>query len=112
MHDPISEAEGDGLNRRVMSRPIVRVLNRVHAAAVWTPPPSKPQRLGITIKIAKHEPMPPNPGTSASLTQTPLRPRKRITLSQPENLLDTHHEKKRQYSAPQPEAAERVVAKT
>ena len=112
MHDPIRETSGDGLNRRVMPLPIVRVLNRLHAAAVRTPPSSKPHGLGITIKIAKHEPMPPNPGAATPLAQTSLRPRKRITLPQPENLLDTHHEKKRQYAVPWPEAAERVRRQT
>jgi len=96
MRDPMRQARYDRLNRRMMSRPIVRVLNRVHAPAVRTPPPSKPQRRGIAIQIAEHETMTPNPGTSAPLVQTPHWPRKHIAFPQPENLLDTHHIKKRQ----------------
>src|SRR3990172_1800299 len=94
MRDPMRQARDDRLNRRMMSRPIVRVPNRVHTPAVRTPPSPKPQRAGIAIKIPKHKPMSPDPGTSAPLAQTPLRSWKPIILPQPENLLDTHHEKK------------------
>jgi hypothetical protein len=53
--------------------------------------------------------MAPNPGTAAAGAQTRPRPQKRIFSPKPENLLDTHHEKKRQYVAPSPEAAENHV---
>lgn len=67
MRDPMRKSRYDRLNRRMMSWPIVRVPNRVHAPAVRTPPPPKPQRRSIAVKIAEHETMTPNPGTSASL---------------------------------------------
>ncbi len=92
----IGETRNDGPNRRVMPGPIIRRTNRVYASTVRTAPPPKPQRPDIAVEISKDESMSPDPGTSTPLAQTPLRSRKRIALSQPENLLDTQHEKKGQ----------------
>ena len=91
MRNSIREAGYNGLGRQMMSLPIPSRADSVDAAAVRTPPALEPQRLGKTLKIAKYEPMPPNTGTAAPLHKTLLRPRKGIPLSQPENLIDTHH---------------------
>ena len=103
---PVTEACEDDPNRRMMPGPISKRPHGVYCAAVRTTPSSQFHEAVTAIKIAHHKTMAPNPGTAATLAQTRLRSQKRILPPEPVNLLDTHHEKKRQYAAPSPGAAE------
>ena len=93
---PVAEAFQDDPNRRMMPGPVPERPHGVHGAAVRATPASQFHEAVAVIKVAHHKTMTPNPGTAATGAQTRPRPQKRILPPEPENLLDTHHEKKRQ----------------
>jgi hypothetical protein len=93
---PVTEACDDDPNRRMMPGPVSERPHGVHRAAVRATPASQENVAVAVIEVTHHKTMTPNPGTSAARAQTRSRPEKRILPPKPENLLDTHHDKKRQ----------------
>ena len=93
---PVAEAFQNDPDRRMMPGPVPERPHGVHRSAVRATPAAKFHRAVAYIVIPLHKPMAPNPGTSTAGAQTRPWPEKRILPPKPQNLLDTHHEKKRQ----------------
>ena len=94
--DPVAKAFQDDPDRRVMPGPVAERQHSVHTAAVRATPSPEFYVAVAFIKVALHKTMTPNPGTAATDAQTRPRPQKRTLPPKSENILDTHHEKKRQ----------------
>ena len=104
--DPVAEAFQDNANRRMMPGPVPERPHGVHGPTVRATPAPKFHEAVAAVEVSLHKPMAPNTSAAAAFAQTRPRTEKRIVPPESENLLDTHHEKKRQYAAPSPEAAE------
>ncbi len=94
---PVTQTAENNPYRHMMPRPVPKRPYRIHTSAISTNVTPQTEGCVVPFKICIYKPMFPYSAASAALFQTIRRPREFICPANSENLLDTNHEKKRQY---------------
>src|SRR3972149_4639938 len=108
----MTDAFHDYPDRRAVPWPALSRPDRINTATIGTAIALQIHQSFVSVKTNPHIAMPPDPVAPAPLLQASCRARTHIVAATLQYLLDTNHEKKRQYPVPSRKGGGYVPSKT